>query len=117
MPDVETLLRAADLLVSPFECTCKVLDYPLSILEAMACERPVISTNVGGIPELLDGGERGILVEPRDRTALVRAIRAILEDPSRAQAIGRSGARWVRDRAGPESVLASVMSVYGEVGA
>jgi len=117
VPDVETLLRAADLLVSPFECTCKVLDYPLSILEAMACERPVISTNVGGIPELLDGGERGILVEPRDRTALVRAIRAILEDPSRAQAIGRSGARWVRDRAGPESVLASVMSVYGEVGA
>ena len=89
----------------------------MSILEAMACERPVISTNVGGIPELLDGGERGILVEPRDRTALVRAIRAILEDPSRAQAIGRSGARWVRDRAGPESVLASVMSVYGEVGA
>src|SRR2546426_8324276 len=117
VPDVETLLRAADLLVSPFECTCKVLDYPLSILEAMACERPVISTNVGGIPELLRGGERGILVEPRDTAALVRGIRALLEDPSRAQAIGRSGARWVRDRAGPETVLASVMSMYGEVGA
>lgn len=110
--DIRTLLRAADVLVSPFECTCKVLDYPLSILEALACERPVVSTSVGGIPEILDGGTRGLLVAPHDPQPLAAAVNALLDDPQRAQAVGLSGAAWVQERCRPDTVVASLESLY-----
>lgn len=115
VPDVRTVIRASDLLVLPPRCTCKVLDYPLSILEAMACERPVVSTNVGGIPELLDGGDcgdRGILVEPRNVQDLVEGIGALLGDPDFACELGLRGASWVRERCHPEGAERAVEAVY-----
>ena len=51
-----------------------------ALIEAMACGTPVISTPVGAIPELLDGGRRGLLVDPGDRRALRTAIRRLLDD-------------------------------------
>ncbi len=113
--DVRVLLRAADLLVSPFECTCKVLDYPLSILEAMACERPVISTAVGGIPEVLDGGERGVAVAPKEPGRLAEAILGLLRDPRKAEAIGMNGAQWARENARPAAVVAALDSLYEDL--
>jgi glycosyltransferase involved in cell wall biosynthesis len=51
-----------------------------ALIEAMACGTPVVSTPVGAIPELLDGGRRGLLVDPGDRRALRAAIRRLLDD-------------------------------------
>lgn len=110
--DVRLLMRAADVLVSPFECTCKVLDHPLSILEAMACERPVISTRVGGIPEILDGGDRGVIVPPKDARLLAHAIVALLDDPRTARHLGTNGARWATERSHPDAVSSAVESLY-----
>jgi len=115
--DVRTVLRAADVLVSPFHCTCKVLDYPLSILEAMACERPVIGTRVGGVPELLADGPRGSLVDPRDPEGLADALEATLADPEAAESVGMRAAHWARDRFRPEAVARDLDRLYARLGA
>ncbi|MGH2902543.1 MAG: glycosyltransferase family 4 protein [Solirubrobacteraceae bacterium] len=67
---------------------------PWSVLEAMACGTPVVSTRVGGISDLLERGRAGVLVAHGDRRALGGALRALLADPDRrAQLASRARAR------------------------
>jgi len=114
--DVRQVLRACDVLVSPFHCTCKVLDYPLSILEAMACERPVIGTRVGGLPEVLGDGSRGSVVEPQDIEALEGAIDAVLADPREAERLGRHAAHWARASFRPDVIRRDLDALYTRLG-
>jgi glycosyltransferase involved in cell wall biosynthesis len=60
------------------------------VLEAMACGRPIVATNVGGIPEQLVEGETGFLVPASDPEALGAAIVKVLQDPTRARIMGRN---------------------------
>jgi len=72
---------------------------PVVLMEALASRRPVISTYVAGIPELVVPNESGWLVPAGDIDALVRAMRAALETPlEKLEAMGRSGAERVRLR-------------------
>jgi glycosyltransferase involved in cell wall biosynthesis len=66
-----------------------------TVLEAMACGKPVISTRVGAIPELVDDGETGLLVEWNDPIALADAVLDLLANPANAARMGRAG----RDKA------------------
>ena len=71
---------------------------PLSILEAMACERAVVAPAVGGIPEIVQGGAggQGLLSGARDPAALARCCLDLLADPARRAAMGRRGRERVR---------------------
>ena len=60
-------------------------------MEAMACARPVISTFVAGIPELVEDDVSGFVVPPGDVSALVAAIDALLRDPSLRSRLGAAG--------------------------
>jgi starch synthase len=60
---------------------------PWAVLESMACGTPVISTDVGGIPDMLADGEAGVIIEHGDRVALARAVRELLADPARRTAL------------------------------
>ncbi|MEE9288931.1 MAG: glycosyltransferase family 4 protein [Bacteroidota bacterium] len=113
--DVRYVLRASDVLVSPFQCMCKVLDYPLSILEAMACERPVISTRVGGVVEVLEDRKRGILVDPHDVSGLISAIEMLKRNPRKAVDMGLQGARWAQEHFRPEVVSNRIESLYSDL--
>jgi len=62
-----------------------------TVLEAMACGRPVISTRVGAIPELVDDGETGLLVPWNDPAALADAVLSLLADPESAARMGTAG--------------------------
>jgi glycosyltransferase involved in cell wall biosynthesis len=86
-PDVPDLLQAVDVAVcsSDFEGT------PLSILEYMDAGLPVVATRVGGIPDVIDDGVEGLLVEPRDQVRLAASIDALLRDRPRAEQMGRRG--------------------------
>lgn len=64
---------------------------PTVIMEAMATGLPVVSTNIGGIPEMVIENETGFLVQPGDAAAMADAIERVINDPSLAQRLGQFG--------------------------
>ena len=66
---------------------------PLSILEAMAYGCPIVTTSVGGIPELIEDGVNGLLCEPADPQTLADAIRRMIDDPVLREHLGRQSRR------------------------
>lgn len=70
----------------------------VSPLEALACGTPVVVSDVGGLPEVVDGGRAGQLVPVGDHDALAAAIARLLDDPSLAAAFRDRGLAWVRER-------------------
>jgi glycosyltransferase involved in cell wall biosynthesis len=67
----------------------------LTLLEAMAASLPVIATDVGGNREVVAHGETGFLVPPGSPEAIASATLALIDDPARALAMGRSGRKRV----------------------
>ena len=69
---------------------CSVSEgFPNSLVEAMAAERPIVATDVGGVRDAVRDGETGLLVPPRSPTQLAKAIECLLGDPSLRQAMER----------------------------
>ncbi len=93
--DVEEIIASMDLLVH-----ASVLPEPfgLVIIEAMAQGLPVVATRGGGVGEIVDDGETGILVPPRDAAAMAAAISTLLADPARAKSMGEAGKKAVAER-------------------
>src|SRR5659263_71904 len=72
--------------------------FGLIFLEAMAWEKPVIGCNVGGIPEIVEDGKDGILIQPDDENALSRAIVKLLTDEELRIRMGENGRKKVEDK-------------------
>lgn len=86
--------------------------FGISILEAMAVGRPVIAASVGGIPEFVTHDVTGLLVEPGNVTALVDAIKKVLENPEFARQMGIKGQAHVREKYGIAMVVQQHEQVY-----
>ena len=71
---------------------------PWAVLEAMACGTPVVSTRIGGIPNMLDGGRAGVLVGHGDCAGLADAVRTLLADPARRAELGALAHRRCEQR-------------------
>jgi glycosyltransferase involved in cell wall biosynthesis len=83
-----------------------------SLLDAMACSRPIVATRAGGIPEIVEDGQNGVLVEPRDHAAMARAIVGLLKDEGTRQRMGAAGLARVTDRFTVERMVAGTAAVY-----
>ncbi len=70
---------------------------PVVLMEAMAASVPVITTHVAGIPELVRDGTHGILTHPGDTASLAHAIKTLLDNPDRAEGMGKAGQARVAD--------------------
>jgi len=68
---------------------------PLTLLEAQLMEKPVIATNVGGIPELMKNNETGFLIEKSDHQTLIEKLELILNDIPKATSLGKAGKEFV----------------------
>lgn len=71
--------------------------FPMAIVEAMIRGVPVVASAVGSVPDILDDGRAGVLVEPVTRQAWTEALRPLLADPARLSSLARAG--WERARA------------------
>ena len=108
--DVPAVTAALDVAVLPSYREAQ----GLSVLEAMALSRPVVASNVGGIPEMIEDGVTGLLVPPHDPEALSAAIVRLLRDHPFADTLGRAGHDLVHDRFCIELMVSAVESIYDE---
>jgi glycosyltransferase involved in cell wall biosynthesis len=85
---------------------------PRSAIEAQAMRRAVVATDIRGCREVVDDGVTGTLVPARDPAALAAAIRAALDDPARAWAMGERGRERALDRFDEDAVVERTLQVY-----
>jgi glycosyltransferase involved in cell wall biosynthesis len=83
------------------------------IAEAMAFQRPVVATRVGGIPEVVSDGESGWLIERGDVEGLARKLLTLLDDPLRRHAMGVAGQRRVAAKFDLRSNVGRLLKAYG----
>ena len=89
---------------------------PNALLEAMACEKAVIATPVGGAIDVIEDGKNGVLVNVNDAEALAESIIQLLSQPEKRRAISRSAREAVIHRFTPEKELAANLQVYKSLG-
>ena len=108
--DVSEIIASFDVAVLPsfFEGMGRVL------LEAMAMEKPVVASRVGGIPDLVEHGVNGFLVSPGNIQELKEAIKKILNDKKLARKMGKEGRRGVMKQFSADVMVQSIEKVYRE---
>jgi glycosyltransferase involved in cell wall biosynthesis len=88
-----------------------------SLLDAMACARPIVATMAGGIPEIVEDGANGLLVPPRNAPALAQAIVRTLKDRALRDRLAAAGLARVRDRFTVERMVADTAKLYERISA
>lgn len=108
------LYRAADIFALPSRGDC----LPQVVAEAMACALPVVTTNVGAIPEMVCDGFNGFLVPPRSPRALRQALQTLTADPALRLAMGERGLELARRehdaRANWEAIFKIMSALAGQ---
>jgi len=89
--------------------------FGMVLLEAMACGKPLVATDIGGPREIVERGVTGLLVPPNDADQLGRAILALLADPQRRSRMGQAGSARVRDRFSAQRMVAQLEAVYNDL--
>jgi len=82
------------------------------VIEAMACGKPVIATNSGAVPEIVEDKVTGILVPPEDSEKLAEAIIELLEDKEKAKEMGIAGRKRVEELFSIEKHTRQIEEVY-----
>jgi glycosyltransferase involved in cell wall biosynthesis len=111
-PDRELpkLYQAADI----FAFSTFYEHHPFAVLEALATGLPVVTTTVGGIPETIDSGKNGFLVEPFNPKQFSEKILYLLEHPAGATEMGAKARKTVVEQLDWRIVVKDAMKVYDE---
>ena len=109
--DLPRWYRDADLLVLP--SVYETFGIPL--IEAMASGTPVVATRIGGVPEIVDDGRVGILVEPGSAAQLAQGIRTLIRDDNRLLQMGKEGRKRVIEKFSWDKAVSTLMDYYNEV--
>ncbi len=109
--DVLSLLKSADL----FVMSSVMEGLGTSLLDAMACARPIVATHTGGIPEVVVHEETGLLVPPRDSDTLADAIITLLKDRDLALRYATAGYERVHRRFSVEHMVTETVTVYEQI--
>lgn len=108
--DVYSIIDKLDLLILPSLWE----GFGLVLLEAMALGKPIVATNVGGIPEVVKDGEAGILIPPKDSDALANAIIKLLKDKQLAKRMGEAGRKRVEEYFQANRMAEEIKEIYEE---
>lgn len=108
--DKNRLLKDCDIVMLP----SYIEGLPITLLEAMAYAKPSITTNVGGIPEIVESGKNGVIITPGDKKALYEAIRLFMDNPQLIAEYGNDGLNRVKDFY-PQSVKSQLENLYKQL--
>ncbi len=108
--DVPAVTAALDVAVLPSYREAQ----GLALLEAMALRRPVVATNVGGVPEMVHDGVTGLLVPPHDPVSLGTAIARLLTDHPLADMVARAGHDFVHGNFSLDEMVRAISAIYDE---
>ncbi|MFW6129287.1 MAG: glycosyltransferase [Candidatus Aminicenantaceae bacterium] len=109
--DIPRILRSLDL----FVLSSYLEGMGSTILDAMACQLPVVATCVGGIPEVVIHNKTGLLVSPRNPSALAKAILKLYKDRKFARQLGRNGFKIVYDNYSAEVMALRAIDLYKKI--
>lgn len=85
------------------------------MLDAMALGKPVVATQAGGIPEVVQDGVTGLLVPPCDPQALTDAVRYLLQHPEQGERFGAAGRQRVEQHFTVEQMACGTLQVYERI--
>ncbi len=105
---IPSLLNECDIVVLPSFSE----SLPLTVLEAMACKKPVIATNVGGIPEIISNNSNGLLFKAGNAEALAEKTILLLENEWLAKKIGKKARKTVEEDFTVERMALQTLSAY-----
>jgi glycosyltransferase involved in cell wall biosynthesis len=108
---VAEFYQAADLYIH----ASRADTFPTSILEALACETPVVATAIGGIPEQIIDGETGILTPPGDPGAMANAIETLLDGVAWRRAMSAKAGEEARRSFGRDRMIEDYLSWFDEI--
>jgi len=111
LEDIESVIAALDVLVHPAE------KEPLGrvVIEGLLLETPVVASGDGGIAEIIDHGETGLLVPQGNPAAIADGVTRLLDDPDWATSLGRAGRQTARDRFDPDRITDAEEQIYEAV--
>jgi glycosyltransferase involved in cell wall biosynthesis len=110
--DIPNLLSRATLLVH----TSDAEGCPNAVMEAMACGRAVVGTDVGEIPLLVDDGKTGFVVRCGDHTTLLERLGKLITDPDLCRHMGEAGRAKAEQEFGLDRLVAQTLAAYRDVG-
>ncbi|MCD6319817.1 MAG: glycosyltransferase family 4 protein, partial [Candidatus Desulfofervidaceae bacterium] len=110
--DVPEILASLNIIVHPSTGHEGV---PQTILQALAMQKPIVTTNVGGIPEVIQDHYTGILIPPCDSQAIAQAVINLFKNPVLSKKLGENGRRLVEKYYSFEAMLDKVERVYADV--
>jgi glycosyltransferase involved in cell wall biosynthesis len=87
-------------------------NYPMSVLESLACGTPVIGAHIGGIPEIVHDGENGLLFEPGNVEELAERIQMLLDNPRQTITMGRTGRQQIEQINHPQQHCTHIVNIY-----
>jgi len=111
--DKARFLRESDVLLLPTYHE----GMPYTILESLAAGTPVVTTRVGGIPDVVVDREHGLFVEPRQPAQIAGAVRELAASPERLRAMSRACSAWAERELGLDRLARQFAALYRELGA
>lgn len=111
VPKVAGYMRSMDIFVS----TSYSEAFSNSILEAMACGCCVVASRVGGTPELITHGERGLLFQSGDVNDLADKLTALIENPERRKQLARNAAEFARTKLNLDTAVQTLAGIYNKM--
>jgi glycosyltransferase involved in cell wall biosynthesis len=106
--DIARCYSESDIIINPSLSE----SFGMSLIEAMAFEKPVVATRVGGMVDIVSDGETGILVEPEDYFSLAIAIETLIETPDLRKAMGTAGRLKVEQKFTYDKVSKNLLIGY-----
>jgi glycosyltransferase involved in cell wall biosynthesis len=110
--DIFSLLKLSDLFVLP---SIEREGLGLALIEAMASGLPLIGTNLGGIPEVIENNVNGILIPPGNSKSLAKAIERLITNQNLRDEMGKQGKRIYKEKFSDKTMIDKIESLYDEL--